>query len=113
MICTQCGINEATGPRSRLCSTCGRRPEVGHPLTKQEMRIRQFVCDGVGNKEIARQMHLTDGTVKVYISRIFIKTGVTSRTELAVRSLQMELAAARCEIRNLKAELDQRRQEAK
>ena len=36
------------------------------------------------NKEIAYELHLTEGTVKEYLNRIFRKLDVSNRTELAV-----------------------------
>jgi len=36
------------------------------------------------NKEIAYELHLTEGTVKEYLNRIFRKVGATNRTDLAV-----------------------------
>ena len=36
------------------------------------------------NKEIAYELHLTEGTVKEYLNRIFQKLGTTNRTELAL-----------------------------
>lgn len=36
------------------------------------------------NKEIAYELHLTEGTVKEYLNRIFRKLEVTNRTALAV-----------------------------
>jgi DNA-binding NarL/FixJ family response regulator len=41
--------------------------------------------DGMVNKEIANALALTEGTVKVYMTRIFQKTGVQSRTQLAMK----------------------------
>ena len=39
------------------------------------------------NKEIAHELHLTEGTVKEYLNRIFRKLGMSNRTELAVWAL--------------------------
>jgi DNA-binding NarL/FixJ family response regulator len=39
------------------------------------------------NKEIAYRLHLSEGTVKEYLNRIFRKLGVSNRTELAVWAL--------------------------
>jgi DNA-binding NarL/FixJ family response regulator len=39
------------------------------------------------NKEIAHELHLTEGTIKEYLNRIFRKLGTSNRTELAVWAL--------------------------
>jgi DNA-binding NarL/FixJ family response regulator len=36
------------------------------------------------NKEIAFQLHLSEGTIKEYLNRIFRKLDIANRTELAV-----------------------------
>jgi DNA-binding NarL/FixJ family response regulator len=46
-----------------------------------------LVSQGKLNKEIAFQLHLSEMTIKVYMSKIFQKVGVTNRTELAVWAL--------------------------
>jgi len=40
------------------------------------------------NKEIAIALHLTEGTVKEYLNRIFRKVGARNRTDLAVWCLK-------------------------
>jgi two-component system nitrate/nitrite response regulator NarP len=39
------------------------------------------------NKEIAHELHLSEGTIKEYLHRIFRKLGTKNRTELAVFAL--------------------------
>jgi len=54
--------------------------------------VIRMIQQGKINKEIAYLLHksngesLTEGTIKVYISTLFKKMGVTNRTELAVRA---------------------------
>jgi DNA-binding NarL/FixJ family response regulator len=74
-------------------------------LFPREAQCLKLMLEGMANKEIAGIMGLTEGTVKVYTSRIFTKKSVTSRTELIVREYAKELAAARCEIRELQRRL--------
>ena len=54
-------------------------------LTARENMIVDHVVQGMRNREIADQMNLTEGTVKVHIHNVFRKLGVTSRTELIVK----------------------------
>jgi DNA-binding NarL/FixJ family response regulator len=63
----------------------GQPPALrGKPLSPQEAEIVTLVGRTKVNKDIAAALGLTVGTVKVYLVRIFRKTGVTSRTELAL-----------------------------
>jgi hypothetical protein len=49
--------------------------------------VVQLVAQAKLNKEIAHELHLTEGTIKEYLNRIFRKLGTTNRTELAVWAL--------------------------
>ncbi len=53
-------------------------------LTPQETRLVELVCQGLPNKQIAHSMGLSKNTVPVYLHELFLKTGVRSRTELAL-----------------------------
>ncbi len=63
----------------------------GEALTGRENDIMQLVVAGKGNKEIAGQLKLAEGTVKNYVSRILEKLNARSRTELAVMALNRRL----------------------
>lgn len=52
-------------------------------LTSRERDIVRGVCQGLRNREIAEQLGITAGTVKVHMMHVFEKTGVKSRFELA------------------------------
>jgi two-component system nitrate/nitrite response regulator NarP len=41
------------------------------------------------NREIAEELGVTEGTVKVYLHALFDKLGVDNRTELAMRAAQL------------------------
>jgi two-component system nitrate/nitrite response regulator NarP len=53
-------------------------------LTEREKAITGLVSQGLRNKEVAAELRMTEGTVKVYLHRIYEKLGVGSRTELAL-----------------------------
>ena len=55
-------------------------PEVDS-LTAREHEILVFLGEGLGNRDIARALGLSDHTVKFHLRAIFIKLGVRSRTE--------------------------------
>lgn len=54
-------------------------------FTPRERDIVNLVCKGLKNKEIAEQLAITPGTVKVHLMHIFEKAGVKDRFELAVQ----------------------------
>ena len=52
-------------------------------LTDRELDLVRLVGEGRSNKEIAYQLHLSEGTVKVHLNNIFRKFNVSTRSELA------------------------------
>ena len=56
------------------------------PLAPRERQLIGFVRKGLRNREIAEQLGVTEGTVKVYLHAVFEKLGVGNRTELAIRA---------------------------
>jgi DNA-binding NarL/FixJ family response regulator len=52
-------------------------------LTEQELRVLALVAQGKTNKEIARTIHLSNGTVRNYVSNLMHKLGVSNRAEAA------------------------------
>ncbi|HZF46304.1 MAG TPA: response regulator transcription factor [Sphingomonadaceae bacterium] len=57
-------------------------------LSPRELRIAEAVSGGMRNRDIAEEIGTTEGSVKVYLHRIYEKVGVSSRTELAVLVLR-------------------------
>jgi two-component system nitrate/nitrite response regulator NarP len=58
-------------------------------LTPRERELVELVRQGLRNRDIASQLGVTEGTVKVYLHAIFDKLGVDNRTELAMRAAQL------------------------
>lgn len=52
-------------------------------LTPREREIISWLRGGLRNKQIAAEMSITEGTVKIYLFRLFHKLGVRNRFELA------------------------------
>jgi DNA-binding NarL/FixJ family response regulator len=61
-------------------------------LSFREKQVVKLVAEAKLNKEIAYDLHLTEGTIKEYLNRIFRKLGLKNRTELAVWALKSHLA---------------------
>jgi DNA-binding NarL/FixJ family response regulator len=57
-------------------------------VSRRENELITLVSQGLKNKEIATVMEITEGTVKVYLSRLFEKVGVRDRFELALFGLR-------------------------
>lgn len=57
-------------------------------LTRREGQLISLLSQGLKNKEIASTLFITEGTVKVYLSRLFHKLGVKDRFELALFGLK-------------------------
>ena len=53
----------------------------GCPLTTRELEILRLVADGHTNGRIARELWVTEQTVKFHLSNTYRKLGVSNRTE--------------------------------
>jgi DNA-binding NarL/FixJ family response regulator len=57
-------------------------------LTRREGQLVSLLSQGLKNKEIATALNISEGTVKVYLSRLFEKVGAKDRFELALFGLK-------------------------
>jgi two-component system nitrate/nitrite response regulator NarL len=55
-------------------------------LSPREREIAMLVTRGLSNKEVARELGLRDGTVKIHLHHIFQKLGAKSRYRLIVQT---------------------------
>ncbi len=53
-------------------------------LTPREEQVVALVAEGLGNRQIAAELNLSEHTIKKYLFRIFEKLGVSSRVELVL-----------------------------
>lgn len=58
-------------------------------LTERENEVLQLVAEGLTNKAIARQLHISDHTVKFHINSIMTKLSAQSRTEAVVKATRL------------------------
>jgi DNA-binding NarL/FixJ family response regulator len=56
-------------------------------LTPREEQVVALITDGLSNREIARELNLSEHTVKKYLFRIFDKLGISSRVELVLYAM--------------------------
>jgi len=59
-----------------------RREGSGTPLTACERNVVELAALGMRNAEIARQLHVTEGTIKTHLNNAFRKLGLRNRAEL-------------------------------
>lgn len=57
-------------------------------LTKREIQILELAARGVTNKQIGEQLNLSNRTIEVHMHNIFMKLGVSSRTEAVTRAIR-------------------------
>jgi DNA-binding NarL/FixJ family response regulator len=58
--------------------------ELAEVLTPRELQIMRLVADGLRNKEIAQDLDISEGTVKIHLHNVYEKLNVDSRVELAL-----------------------------
>jgi DNA-binding NarL/FixJ family response regulator len=73
-----CGGNGANHPRE---------PEarIADLLTGRELQVAMMVSQGLGNKQIAHRLGLSEWTVTSYLRRCFAKLGVRTRAAMVAR----------------------------
>jgi DNA-binding NarL/FixJ family response regulator len=60
-------------------------------LTERERSILRLVAGGYSNKEIARSLHLSEGTVKNYMSELLVKLDCRDRTHAVLKAITQRL----------------------
>ena len=71
-----------------------KRPAAGWAsLTPAELEVVRLAGEGLRNEAIARRLFIAPGTVKVHLSHIFAKLGITTRAELAAQAAAHDLTA--------------------
>lgn len=71
-----------------------QRPDDDLPaelLTPRENEVLRLLADGLGNKEIAARLNISEHTIKFHIRSILGKLGASSRTEAVSRGLRSGL----------------------
>jgi DNA-binding NarL/FixJ family response regulator len=63
------------------------RERLRETLTAREWEVMSLVSEGLPNKEVARRLMLSEGTVKIYLHHIFDKLGVPNRTALTALAI--------------------------
>lgn len=78
-------LRQARAPRTATLNS------ASFGLTEREQTILALIANGDNNGEIGRKLHLSAGTIRNQISRIFEKLNVTDRTQAAVIAVRLGL----------------------
>jgi len=71
-------VNEIFPAHAELSAPLRELPE---PLTRREREVLQMISAGLGNKEIAGKLSISEHTVKFHVASILGKLGASTRTE--------------------------------
>ena len=89
----------AVPPRPGRRQAAGRHAARPRPaadsLTAREREVLTLIADGATNRQIARQLGVTERTARTHVSNILGKLGLTSRTQAALWAVREGLAPAR------------------
>jgi len=69
------------------------QPPTPEPLTEREMEVLHLVARGMSNPEIARQLTVTEATVRSHVSHILDKLHLANRVQAALYAVQEGLAS--------------------
>jgi NarL family two-component system response regulator LiaR len=68
------------------------RPPTPDPLTERELEVLRLIAVGMGNRQIADELVLTESTVRNHVSAILAKLHLANRTQAALYALRKGLA---------------------
>jgi NarL family two-component system response regulator YdfI len=71
--------------------TPAHAPSAVQSLTPREVEVLRMLAEGLGNKEIAWQLGISEHTVKFHVGSIFTKLDATSRTEAVMIGVRLGL----------------------
>ncbi|MET7309216.1 response regulator [Streptomyces sp. NPDC005134] len=87
-------VRTAAAGRTTLAPTVADRlmnrlRTPGTTLTRRETEVLALVAVGLSNQAIGNRLHLTEGTVKSHLARIYVKLGVDSRTAAVATAIEL------------------------
>lgn len=72
-----------------------KRRVAADALTARESEVLQLLAEGLSNKEIASRLEIAEKTVRIHLTHVFDKLGVTDRTSAVLAALQRGLVHLR------------------
>lgn len=89
LACLRSVADGATWMEEMLFREHSARQRYGRSeLTAREQQVLELVEQGLKNREIARELGIRPGTVKIHLKHIFEKTGVRGRIGLAISGMK-------------------------
>jgi len=89
--CVRGGSPLAPSVAARLLARVGNRTPASEPLTGRELQVVELVARGASNREIARDLRISEATVKTHLLHIFEKLEVGDRTSAVTTALERGL----------------------
>jgi DNA-binding NarL/FixJ family response regulator len=95
---SELGESPASQPQATQAGTSGtgrsRAAEQIESLTPREVEVLRLLSQGQTNPQIAKNLLVSRGTVKIHVQHIISKLGVSDRTQAAVRAIEAGLLGA-------------------
>jgi DNA-binding NarL/FixJ family response regulator len=75
-----------------VAATLVRRAAAPGPVvTEREVEVLELLADGLGNKELARELLVSEATVKSHLSHIYAKLGVDTRAGAVAAAIEQRI----------------------
>lgn len=82
-------LNDPSEEANRLMAEAGKQES----LTRRQVEVLRELAKGLNNKQIAHNLNVTEGTVKIHLATIFRVLNVNSRTEALLLAQKMGLGS--------------------
>ena len=102
-------LNVQAARSARLRGVMLHRDEWRDVLSLREFEVALLVAEGASNKQVARQLGLSEGTVKLHVSNILRKVAARSRSDLIKLGASPNVAAQNASRQSRQAKTPQKR----